>query len=216
MPTITRDLMDPGELKEFSQALQEILLAQADGHCCLEVDDDSPGEYGLRNLKSGQARGYKGKELDRAIRLVEQQLNSGGARIERRANGSPVIEAARTTTSHHYPKAYMDEEEERRFNADIQAINAAMNQRECSFETLLDDEAHILFRYSVKPGAENRDRTMESIFNVVDMVHSGKAVRVEMPGGGIMLMPRWPMGQEAGTGTAGRPGPDQDGGKTVG
>ena len=214
MPTVTRDVMNQEELEEFYQATQEILLAQGDGYYGLEVDGDSPKEYRLRNLESSQARGYRGERLDRAIRLVEQQLNSSRARIERRANGTPVIEAARTTTSHHYPKAYMNEEEERRFNADIQAINAAMGQRECSFETLLDDEAHILFRYSVNPGAENRDRVMESISNVVDMVHSGKAVRVEMPGGGIMLMPRWPMGQEARL--EGRPGPDEDKGQAVG
>ena len=61
MPTITRDVMDQEELKEFSHASREILLAQADGYCRLEVDGDSPGEYELRNLESGQARGYKGK-----------------------------------------------------------------------------------------------------------------------------------------------------------
>ncbi len=196
MPTITRDAMHREELKEFSEASREILLAQADGYCRLEVDGDSPGEYELRNLESGQARGYKGKELDRAIRLVEQKLNSGGARMGRRANGAPLIEAATITTSHHYPKAYMDDEEEGRFNADVEAINAAMGRRECGFETLLDDEAHIFFRYSVEPSAESRDGIMESISNVVEMVHSGKAVRVEMPGGGTMLTPRLPMGQE--------------------
>ena len=226
MPTITRDVMDQEELKEFSEASREILLAQADGYCRLEVDGDSPGEYGLRNLESNQARGYKGKELDRAIRLVEQKLNSGGARTGRRANGAPLIETATVTNSHHYPKEYMDEGEENRFNADIGAINAAMGRRECSFETLLDDEAHIFFRYSVQPGSENRDRTMESISNVVDMVHAGKAVRVEMPGGGTMLTPRLRMGentgqkaqQKAGAATPpeGRLRRDRDRGKTVG
>ena len=144
----------------------------------------------------------------------------------RRANGAPLIEAATITTSHHYPKAYMDEEEEGRFNADVAAINAAMGRRECSFETLLDDEAHIFFRYSVEPSAESRDEIMESISNVVEMVHSGKAVRVEMPGGGAMLTPRLPMGENAGqkagqkAGAEARPegrlSPDRDGGKTVG
>ena len=195
MPVITRPAMTPGEQAEFSQAAQEILLAQSDGYCRIDLCIDPSGTP--RIVSENHARGSRAAFLDDALTLARKALRDGKAVITHRKNGKPVLEPATITAKHLYPVAHMTPGEETSFQQAVETVNHAIRTRQCRFESDLDEEARIYFRYALLSSADqdtmDPQRIMDAIHLVIEQVHAGKAVRIEMPGGGVMLMPRWPI-----------------------
>ena len=188
MPEVTIPVMDEEELKQFGQAAQVILLAQADGLCRFGIKVD---EEGHRIEGQVVADGFhRREEIQQALETVREALAQGRAMVQTDRQGRRQVAPAEITRRHAYPIAHMTKEQEEEFNLDARAVNEAMMRRECSFESLLDDAARVYFRYSIADGAENGQELLDRIHRIVDHVHSGRALRIEMPGGGVMLMPR--------------------------
>ena len=93
-----------------------------------------------------------------------------------------MIQEAKIIRSHQYPVDHMDDLQEEEFNRDMQSINQAMTRGHCSFESILDYEARIYFRYRIADHLEEPQKLLDSIHRVIDHVHSGRALRIEMPG----------------------------------
>ena len=206
MPEVRIPAMDDTQRDRFQQALQEILLANADGMCRLVPEQRPDGATGLRRKVS--ARGYRADAVNNAIDLVEEELLAGRAvitnqRPDGRTSHTPMIQEAEIIKHHHYPVDHMDDLQEEEFNRDVQSINQAMTRGHCSFESILDDEARIYFRYRIADHLEEAQKLLDSIHRVIDHVHSGRALRIEMPGGSVMLMPRWRTGEPGGEATGG-------------
>ena len=91
---------------------------------------------------------------------------------------------------HLYPVAHMTPEEETEFEQAVRTVNHAIMTRQCRFESDLDDEARIYFRYTLLDEAQDPKGILNAIHCIIEQVHAGRAVRIEMPGGGVMLMPR--------------------------
>ena len=200
MPVVTRELMTPEERTEFSRAAQEILLAQSDGYCRL---DFRPGPDGTCELISeNHARGYRAEALEQALRTARGALRDGKATISQpRGSRTSRLEPATLRVQHDYPAAHMTPDEEAEFEQAVRTVNAAMAARRCSFESCLDDDARIYFRYGLRDsvrGSREAGEILEAIDLILRQVHEGRAVRIEMPGGGTMLMPRWPAAMPAG------------------
>ena len=200
MPEVTIPVMDEEELKQFGQAAQVILLAQADGLCRFDIGEDEEGHRVEGRLVADGF--HRREEIQQALETVREALAQGRAMVTTDRQGRRSLAPAEITRRHAYPIAHMTEqEEEEEFNLDARAVNEAMMRRECNFESLLDDDARVYFRYSIADGAENRQELLDRIHRIVDHVHSGRALRIEMPGGGVMLMPRWHTPEEKGQDT---------------
>ena len=198
MPAITTSAMTDQEQAQFSVAAQEILLAQADGYCRIDLRTGPGGAPRLTSENS--AHGHREKALERALETTQDAIRAGKAVITQKPGRAPVLEPAMITKQHLYPMAYMTPQEESEFQAALEAVNQAVRAGQCRFESDLDQDARVYFRYSVHDNAENREEILGSIALIVQQVHAGKAVRIEMPNGGVMMMPRWPA---AGAPTAG-------------
>ena len=213
MPQVTLDLMTGDEKDELSRAAQEILIAQADGYCRLDLGEGPDGTLLIR--RQNGARGRRGEYLDEALMTVQAFLDEGKAAVTLR-KGRPLVEPAVINRTHHYPAAHMTGAEEEEFNAAVMTVNHAVRMRRCRFESFLDEWAHIGFRYAVEDDAADRQEIFQAIDLVIRMVHDGRAVRIPMPGGGVMLMPRWPAaarpasGEDA-TGVRRKDGPPEPG-----
>ena len=189
MPEVTIPVMDEEELKQFGQAAQVILLAQADGMCRFDIRED---EKGHRVEGQVVADGFhRREEIQQALETVREALAQGRAMVTTDPRGRRSLAPAEITRQHHYPIAHMTPEQEQEFHQDVGEINEAMMRQDCGFESLLDDDARIYFRYHIADGVENRQELLDRIHRIIDHLHSGRAVRIEMPNGGVMLMPRW-------------------------
>ena len=89
----------------------------------------------------------------------------------------------------------MHTDEENAFNQALATINQATRTHQCDFDSVLDDQANIFFRYSVQDDAADPRSIMDAIHKVVNAVFAGKAVRIKLPDGAVMLMPRWNINQ---------------------
>lgn len=189
MPQVTLELMNEEEKRELSGHLTEILLGSADGYCSMEVRSRGDGSPYLES--EVHARGGRRENLEHALGAVQEALDQGKAGITE-VDGRRMLGPATVTRTHRYPAAHMTGEEEALFDRAVRTVNSAMTAGRCRFESCLDDGARIYFRYAVEDDAPDRAGIFGAIDRIVNMVHDGKAVRIEMPGGGVMLMPRWP------------------------
>ena len=189
MPTVTIDTMTEEEKAGLSQHLTEILLANADGYCTMNVRSRENGSWYIESTVS--ARGGRAENLNEALRAVQEALDEGKADITQ-VNGKPMLGPAVITRTHQYPMAHMSPEEEAEFDQAVRTVNHAIMARRCRFESHLDDWAQIYFRYQVMDEAPDPHGILQAIDLIIMQVHAGRAVRIEMPGGGVMLMPRWP------------------------
>ena len=209
MPVITVPAMTQQEHDEFCRAMQEILLAQADNLCSIDLRPDGDGAQQLSarvNRRSGRAQA-----IEQALDIARRALDSGKAVVNSR-NGIPRLDPAVIRKRHDYPVEYMTPEEQESFHRAVERVNRAVRAGECEFESDLDGEARIYFRYFVRDHARDRKELFDSIDLIVRQVHAGRAVRMEMPGGGVMLIPRWdlrpdPAVEVVATGGTGRPCP---------
>ena len=188
MPTVTIDLMTDEEKERFSRAATDVLLANADGYCGMQVETDPDGTYRLKT--TNHARGERARELEEAFSVLRNALQEGKASVVQR-DGRSWIDPTITRT-HHYPMAHMTPQEEVEFEDAFQRVIEAVGTKQCRFESDLDGWARIYFRYQLLDEAQDRGGILNAIDLVIRQVHAGKAVRVEMPGRGVLLMPRWP------------------------
>ena len=188
MPEVRIPAMTDEQRQRFQQALLNITLANADGHLSFRLQPDGTFQ------REVSKRGFWGESINEDLDLVEQELREGRAVAAPRRGGAdrtPIIREAEIVRRHHYPIAHMTPEQEEEFHRDIREINEAMMRQDCGFESLLDDEARIYFRYHIADGVEEGSELLDRIHRVVDHLHSGRALRIEMPDDSVMLMPRW-------------------------
>ena len=192
MPTSSRPAMNQAEQQEFSQACLEFTLAKADGKLESLV---LPNQDGIPQISATiKVGGYTGAIIREAVDSVNRSLATGQANITDGPNG-PKIQMATITIKSELPTAHMDTDEENAFNQALATINQATRTHQCNFDSVLDDQANIFFRYSVQDNAADPTSILDAIHNVVNAVFAGKAVRVELPDGAVMLMPRWNINQ---------------------
>ena len=200
MPQVIIPAMDETQRQAFLEAQQEVSIAQTFGRLRLDINTEtstgarenkeSPERVTLQ-IKEMRAGLQEAQNIISSIAVIQEELDQGRAVLNER-RGIPRIEEAQTLRTHHYPMDdHMTEAQEAEFNQDINDINAAQRQGHCKFESLLNDWAEILFRYQVSDNAPQKRQTLDSIQRVINHVHSGRAVRIEIPGAAIMLMPRW-------------------------
>ena len=188
--------MTPQEQEEFTRASQEILLAQADGLCRINIGTDPNGGT-PRIVSRNTARGTRAQDIDKALDIARHALEQGKATVDNTgAAKTPRLVPAEITTKHFYPVAYMTNEEETRFHQAVAEINQDLATRQCSFESDLDEEARVYFRYSVSDAADDPHRVLANIHLVINHVHWSRALRMEIPGGGVMITPRWRLIEE--------------------
>ena len=193
MPTVTRELMTPQEQLDFSQTMKEILIAQADGYCKLHLSTKPDGTSLIVNRNT--PRGSRAEHLSQALDLAQTTLDEGKTTVTYK-NRTPNLEPATVTKKYFYPIKHMTPKEETRFQEAVVQVNHGIMTRQCAFESDLDDEARIYFRYTILEKAQGRTGLLAHIDFIITQVRAGKILRIEMPGGGVILMPRWPLGTD--------------------
>lgn len=186
MPQVTLYIIDEDEIPAVQDAMRIVSEAIAHDDARMirpEGPDDKPAFY-----PSFDAR-YR-SHIEPAIDAVNERIDAGEITVNLRPNHRPTLELATKTVSHHYPVAFMDDAQTEAFDQALSDVNAARRNGHCHFDTFLDDTARVIFRYGVQDDAPDRARIHEAIHTVIDAVHSGQAVYIEMPSGGVMITPR--------------------------
>ena len=187
MPEVTHRSMNENTRARFQAALQDVSLALADDKCTIATTEHYDGTITVRSITPRPS--HASPWLLASIELIMEQLACGNAQVVER-NGRPAIAERVTTTRHSYPAEHMTRLEEIQFNNDVEDINRAVRDRVCSFSADLDDNAQVVFHYALLQPSDRGQMVMEAIDRVIDHVHSGRAVRIELPGLAVMLMPR--------------------------
>ena len=191
MPRIEIPCIEEHERETVEEALQIISSAVLHDDISIKLESDQvPPKFTYNIIKTGAAYSGYCEYLESQADIILEQINKGSLTVVTDKYGShKIIENKRVITS-EYPKAFMTPEEETEFNNAIKVINYGRSDKQCKFETYLDDTAHIIFRYSVADDAPDKANLHNAIKLVINMINSGKAVRIEMPGNSIMLTPR--------------------------
>ena len=197
MPRITLQLVDDNELQAVEEAIS--VVSGAVTHCDAQltvVNDGSNGQPAaiVHTITAPQ---YYRKHIDDAFQTVNSMLQQGKIAIAYSKHGSPKLEIATKTIVSDYPVAHMNPDEEQLFQDAILAVNTGIMSRHCHFESFLDQQAMIFFRYRIEDHAPNRDNLFQHIHRIIEAVNDGTALRVELPDGAVMLMPRWKLGQNS-------------------
>lgn len=192
MPEVTIELATKGEQDCLQEAMESISHARSWGDLEVTLQEGPDGP----RLAAWHGRGSMFKdEAESAVRIVNMLLAERKAVIDRGAGRSVRVVPATRTVWHHYPREHMSPQEEQQFHRDVETVNQGMRSGQCRFESYLDERAHIIFHYHVNTNPEEEERdgdgTRHAIGRIVDAVHTGKAVRVEMPDGAVMITPRW-------------------------
>ena len=191
MPRITLPLVDEHERPDVEEAIQVVNGAVNHRDATLTIEHDgSDGQPAVISHLITAPQYYRQHIAD-AFQTVDDMLQQGKVTITYSKSGYPSLEIATQTVASEYPIAHMDPAEEEQFQQAVNAVNTGIGSRHCRFESFLDYQANILFRYSIEDSAPNRDQLHQHINLIIDAVNTGKAVRVELPDGAVMLMPRW-------------------------
>ena len=186
MSEVKHPAMDQKTRDRFHAALQDVSLALAEDKCTIATTEHLDGSITVRAITPRPR--YASPWLLASIELIMEQLTRGYAEAVEQ-NGQAAIVQWVTTTSHSQPAANMTRLEEIQFTGDVDDINRAVRDGVCSFSADLDDNAQVVFHYALLQPSERGEMVMEAIHRVVAHVHSGRAVRVELPGVAVMLMP---------------------------
>ena len=113
---------------------------------------------------------------------------SAATRIANR-RGIDILETDARTVVQHQPREYMTPEEEIRFDRAVESVGRATRAGTCRFESRPDGEDAVRFNYAALDGAP--PNLLDNIRLIVESVGSGRAVRIETPGAGVIITPRW-------------------------
>lgn len=188
MPQYTRDAMTEAETQLFAEYFATVNDAVEKRQLTVQFTQNPEGihsaAYSINSNSSGPAN------AEQAVLNIVQLLNDG--KITSTGGRFPIFKPATVTITHHMPMAWFTPDQEQAFNQAIEAINSAQRLKHCVFDSLLSADAYPIFRYSVSPAAPDPTMLHDAIQLVIQSIHDGKAIRIEMPDGGTMLTPRWP------------------------
>ena len=191
MPVVYLPAMDEETRGKFQEAQRQVANATLYGGLKLETERPNGDKPRLIIRRTGK-RAEDLQPIIQAVGILQEELDAGRATISK---GGRIVEA-QVRRFHNYPVNYMTPSQEEQFYLEIKELNIAMSRRDCSFESFLDEEAQVFFRYSVADHADRREEILDRIHRVINHVHSGRAVRIEMDGNSVMLMPRWRLEQK--------------------
>ncbi len=176
--------------ERFNDAVNLINHAQERGDCNLEtwLDDKSQVifQYNINNYAKNQ------EEIQDAINLVYESIEKGKASRIEMSDGRVMMfpKESLTWTDGQQAEEHDEADFRERFNDAVDLINQARMRSECRFESWLDDDDRVIFRYGISDDAGNRQELQEAMDLVVESVQQGKASRIEMPEGGVMMFPK--------------------------
>ena len=199
-PTAMLDKEERGTLSHLTWRMSlDLLMEEKERQ---KRGEDSPGESERFLNVRRQLESLGGKFLDpdwnqthfeyykaETNQLWEDSIKFLQETLEK-YQGDPMDRVLKYIT--HRTETVMTQDEKERFNEAVQAVNHAVATNQCHFESHLDTQNQVYFRYTIQDDAQDHSAIGENIDLIIKQVRQHKAMRIEMPEGGVLLTPRLP------------------------